>query len=206
MTVNIIKSYISKEDCQLYIDFLEPKATLTERTGIFNAIGYPTSLVASQVNGETGALYGDSDPTNKKLGALFIDIRTAAEEFFGSEIDLCNANYQVLPPGTSNPMHSDTTKLDGSPISKDGTVEEVEWSGLLYLNTCGEDFEGGTLYFPEFDLDYVPQAGDLVVFRGDLEHRHEVKKVLSGHRKNLVFFWGKRGNVSEENRFDVDYT
>jgi predicted 2-oxoglutarate/Fe(II)-dependent dioxygenase YbiX len=205
MILDIVENFISLEECKSYIEFLDPKCYLNERAGIYNALGYPSSLQASKISEETGALVGDASPVNKQLGGLFTEIKKEAEQLFGCELDLCNASYQSLPKGSSNSMHSDTTMLDGSPIAKDGTPEEVEWSGLLYLNTEGLDFKGGTLFFEEFDLEYFPKAGDLVLFKGDLEHRHEVREVLGGDRKNIVFFWAKKGNVSEDNRFDVDY-
>jgi|688.fasta_scaffold00128_49 hypothetical protein len=206
MPITIVEQFISEEDCKRYLSFLEPKATLSERTQIMNALGYPSSLVASKIGKDTGVIPGEQNEINFEIGELFEKIKAKAEDVFGEELDLCNANYQMLPKGSSNPMHSDTTKDDGSPLAKDGSPEEVEWSGLLYLNTNGKDFEGGTLYFEKQDLEYFPKAGDLVIFRGDMEHRHEVRTVLEGERKNLVFFWAKRGNVSDGNRFDVDYT
>lgn len=206
MSVKILKAYVSLEDCFEYINFLDQHSYESERPGIINALGYPTSLAASLTNEETGALHGNDDPVNKKLGKLYEQIKKTAEEFFGVEIDLCQSNYQLLLPGASNPLHADATKLDGSPIQPDGTPEELEWSGLLYLNTYGKDFEGGVISWPEFDIDYYPEAGDLVLFRGDVEHRHGVSEVLSGKRRNIVFFWANRGNVSDVNFFDVNYS
>jgi hypothetical protein len=205
MSVKVIENYVTPEGCASYIEFLDPLSYENGRVGILNALGYASSLEASKIDAESGVVFGNSDPINKALGDLFIKIRSTAETIFSEDMDLCNANYQVLPKGSFNSMHSDTTLLDGSPIAEDGTPEEVEWSGLLYLNSEGSDFKGGTLYFPEFDLEYFPKVGDLVIFKGDLEHRHEVREVLDGDRKNLVFFWAKRGNISDRNRFDVDY-
>lgn len=205
MTVKIIESYVSPKDCFAYSEFLDAHSYESPRKAIVNALGYPTSLVASKTNGETGAIHDDDSEINKKLGQLFVDIKQEAEKFFGVEIDLCQASYQLLLTGAVNGLHADSTKLDGSPIQDDGTPEELEWSGLLYLNTYGKEFTGGTLFFPEFDLSYEPKVGDLVLFKGDVEHRHQVLEVLSGERRNLVFFWANRGNVSDINFFDVDY-
>jgi predicted 2-oxoglutarate/Fe(II)-dependent dioxygenase YbiX len=107
--------------------------------------------------------------------------------------------------GAFNPLHSDTTNLDGTPLQPDGTPEELEWSGLLYLNNNGEDFEGGTIYFPKQDVEILPKAGDLVLFPGDVHHVHEVPEVTKGKRKNLVFFYGREGVVgSDKNFFDLE--
>lgn len=205
MSVKIIENYASIEDCNEYISFLDQHGTPSPRVGIINALGYPSSYIASRTNGETGAIHGDENPTNKKLGALFEKIKISAQEFFGCELDLCQSNYQNLIIGGSNPLHADSTKLDGSPIQEDGSPEEIEWSGLLYLNNYGDDFDGGVLTFPGLDITYFPKAGDLVLFRGDVEHRHAVSEVTSGERKNIVFFWANKGNISDTSFFDVEY-
>lgn len=205
MAVKIIENYVSREDCDRYSEFFDAHSYESSREFFRNALGYPTSKQASLTNAETGVIHGNKEPINLELGALYDRIKADAEEFFGVEIDLCQSNYQLLLPGASNPMHADSTKLDGTPIQPDGTPEELEWSGLLYLNDHGADFEGGTIEWPEFDILYYPKAGDLVLFRGDVEHRHGVSEVLSGERRNIVFFWANKGNVSDENFFDVNY-
>jgi hypothetical protein len=206
MAVKIINGYISEEKAAEFYSYLDGYSLVSRNPNILNALGYPTSAIASQTNEETGVLHGVDHPTNKELGKLFVDIRQTAENFFGTEIDLCQANYQVLLPGAENPIHADAMHLDGSPIQADGPEEEIKWSGLLYLNTHGIDFLGGNLSFPGFNIEYCPVAGDLVLFQGDVEHRHAVSKILSGHRKNIVFFWSDKGNVSEENFFSVGYS
>jgi hypothetical protein len=195
MAVTIIENFISAEEAREYVDFLDPLSNGTER-GIWNALGYPDSLTASTVSEDTGVVFGNSDPTNKNLGALYQRIKTEAERVWGVEMDLCQSNYQMMPVGTKNPLHADAINLDGTPIQPDGEPEELEWSGLLYLNSHGVDFTGGEVEFPEFDLWYRPKVGDLVIFKGDIEHRHGVHEVIAGERRNIVFFWAKRGNVS----------
>lgn len=205
MAVKIIENYISREDCDRYSEFFDAHSYESSREFFRNALGYPSSLIASKTSAKTGVIHDNNEPVNFELGALYDDVKKKAEEFFGVKIDLCQSNYQLLLPGASNPLHADSTKLDGSPIQEDGTPEELEWSGLLYLNTHGEDFEGGMISWPEFDIDYLPKAGDLVLFKGDVEHRHGVSEVTSGERRNIVFFWANKGNVSDENFFDVNY-
>lgn len=204
MTVLVKERYISEEDCKKYIEFLDLHS-YPGQGKIVNALGYESSLAASKINEETGVIPGDPNPINKDLGALFEQTKKYAEEVFGCELDLCQANYQNLLTGAFNPLHADATRLDGTPIHDNEIPQELEWSGLIYLNTQGEDFEGGDIYFPEFDLSYSPKAGDLLLFKGDVEHRHGVHEVTAGNRKNIVLFWANKGNVSGFNFFDVDY-
>jgi hypothetical protein len=196
MPVLIVKDYISKADADRYSEFFDKHSRSTQRPEIINALGYSDSLEASTVDGTTGVILGNNEEINFELGELFTRIKKRAEKFFHVELDLCQSNYQLMLPGGSNPMHADSINLDGSPIQPDGTPEEIEWSGLLYLNTYGEDFTGGEITFPEFALTIKPRFGDLVLFKGDIPHRHGVSVIESGERRNVVFFWAKKGNVS----------
>lgn len=205
MAVKIIENYITLEDCNRYINYFDGK-TFPGQPNMMNALGYPNSLAASKVNAKTGVYLGVTDEINFELGGLYDRIKKEIAEHVGVAVDLCQSTYQVMLEGAFNGLHADSMKLDGTPIQPDGTPDELEFSGLLYLNNYGEDFEGGEVEWPEFDLVYKPKAGDLVLFLGDVEHRHEVKRVLSGERKNIVFFWAREGNVSEGDFFNVDYT
>jgi predicted 2-oxoglutarate/Fe(II)-dependent dioxygenase YbiX len=198
MAVLIKENYVAVEDCLRYRAFLDQYVKETPREGIAGALGYPTSLAASTVSGETGVVFGINEPVNFELGSLYEKIKKDAEDYFSQELDLCQSNYQLMTKGGKNPLHADSINLDGTPIQPDGKPEEIEFSGLLYLSNHEEEFEGGILTFPNFDLTYPPKMGDLVLFKGDVEHQHDVSLVTSGERRNIVFFWARRGNVSDD--------
>lgn len=204
MAVKIIENYVTPEDCSRYMQYFDKK-TFPGQSNMINALGYPNSLAASQVNGKTGIYPGETDEINFELGNLYDRIKIEIAGHVGVPVDLCQSSYQVMLEGAFNGLHADAVKLDGTSIQPDGTPDELEFSGLLYLNNYGEDFGGGEVEWPAFDLLYKPSAGDLVLFHGDVEHRHEVKKVLSGKRKNIIFFWARKGNVSEGDFFNVNY-
>lgn len=50
---------------------------------------------------------------------------------------------------------------------------------LIYLN---DNYEGGEIYFPAYDVCIKPQAGDLVCFPDNEKFVHGVKPILSGTR------------------------
>lgn len=201
MSVSITKNYISEAAAERFCKFLDSHSRTTQRPEIINALGYSDSLEASTVDESTGVILGNNEEVNFELGLLFRQIKEKAQAFFRLDLDLCQSNYQLMLPGGSNPTHADSVNLDGSPIQPDGTPEEIEYSGLLYLNAYGKDFTGGEIVFPEFDLIIKPEVGDLVLFKGDIPHRHGVNVVESGERKNIVFFWAKKGNVSSGRMF-----
>ncbi len=50
---------------------------------------------------------------------------------------------------------------------------------LIYLN---DNYSGGEIYFPEYDIEIKPKAGDLICFPDNPNYVHGVKKVESGTR------------------------
>ena len=119
--------------------FLDPLCKPSPRFGISGTLGYPTSAVAAAVGKTVRAINGyentPSEVTVTKLENLYSYIQETLEKFYDVDMDLVNCNYQILTPGAENPLHSDSTKLDGSPWRDDGIPEELEYSALLYLNT-----------------------------------------------------------------------
>lgn len=57
---------------------------------------------------------------------------------------------------------------------------------LVYLN---EEFEGGELVFPDYDLTIKPKAGDLLMFPSGHQYRHWVTPVISGTRYYFSSFF-----------------
>ena len=69
--------------------------------------------------------------------------------------------------------HTDFAKMP------DDTYEQVTATILAYL--CDEEgFEGGEIYFPDYDVTIKPKKGSVIIF-GDTV-RHGVNDVLSGQR------------------------
>ena len=69
------------------------------------------------------------------------------------------------------------------------TFNSYHFSCLLYFNGH-EDFEGGDLYFPQFDNFVLePKAGRLAMFIGDTKHYHGVTEVTDGIRYTISSFY-----------------
>lgn len=202
----IIDNFISAEDARDLTNLLDPLLKDTPRPHMRGALGYETSAVASQVGYGIPAVDGFEGTPQESLVKKLEDVikltKKTLEDNFLVEMDLVNCTYQELSEGASNPMHSDSTKLDGSPWRDDGIEEELEFSALIYLNDYGIDFSGGEIEFPNQKVTIKPTCGQLVFFKGDVEHIHEVKPVLGGLRKNLVFFFARKGNVSSIHYFE----
>jgi hypothetical protein len=205
----IINNFLTEEECKTLTTLLDPLAKPSPREGIDTALGFRNSSLAS-VAGISAPIseelnYSEYPSEIDLLTRVFLDVKLKFEEVFGTSAALTQGLYQVMNIGGLNDLHSDTTDLDGNPLQPDGTPEEMEWSGLLYLNTCGIDYVGGEIVFPKQDLSLAAKAGDLVIFPGDFEHVHSVNVVTEGQRKNLVFFYGRPENIgSERSFFDID--
>jgi hypothetical protein len=66
--------------------------------------------------------------------------------------------------------------------SSDGN-DQIKYGFVYYLN---EDYVGGQIYYPEYDLELQPTKGLLVLHPGDIEHG--VNEVISGVRLNMTAF------------------
>jgi Rps23 Pro-64 3,4-dihydroxylase Tpa1-like proline 4-hydroxylase len=200
----IIENLFSPEELDkiLYYCYIAERQS-NAHTGITGAFGVRTSLEADKISrGEPIVpLTGDAreDESIWAITEAFLRSKAEVEKFFGQEMSFTNAMYAGMPEGTKNPLHYDNHSIyNDKPNNED---EESEWSAILYLNECGKDYEGGQIRFPKQDLTIAPKAGMLVLFEGTLEYPHEVLEVTSGHRRTLVLFLGKKGNVSDRALF-----
>jgi hypothetical protein len=64
-------------------------------------------------------------------------------------------------------------------------------SAIVYFN---DNYEGGEIEFPNFDVIYKPKAGDILVFPSIFTYNHNVKEITSGTRYAAVnwFSYAKR--------------
>lgn len=197
----IIENFISDEEIDMFVEFLDKHVKPNhQREGILACLGYGTSLEASEVGYTRSAMNGFENTPEQEvvdaIGRMVVATKEAMEAEFGELMDTVNFNYQQVIEGGSGSLHSDNSTLEGDPLQPDGTPEEVEWSGLLYFNTCGVDYEGGEIEFPKQNLIIRPKRGQLVMFPGNVNYPHEVLTVKSGIRKNFVSFFARKGNVS----------
>ena len=58
-------------------------------------------------------------------------------------------------------------------------------TAILYLNSCGADYEGGLLRFSSTQQEVIPQKGLLVGFLSGPEYQHEVTRIQRGFRYNI---------------------
>jgi hypothetical protein len=85
-------------------------------------------------------------------------------------------------PGLEQHPHADKQLNDGSP----NPFPTYDINSLFYYN---DNYTGGELYYPQYDLEIKPSPGLAVAHPGDINYLHGVKAVLSGERFTTPSFY-----------------
>jgi hypothetical protein len=184
--IKIIKNFIDQDDVKQIYKFAK---TINEwladgAEDIYNEDGVCTysawywkdrqcsSEILQRISPE---IYDLVDFYIDKMGAL-------AGEFF-------NCKLEKRPPciirwfaGIEQQPHADKQLLDGSP----NPFKEYDVNSLFYYN---DDFEGGELYYPDFDIVVKPEPGLAVIHPGDIHYLHGVKMITAGERFTTPAFY-----------------
>ena len=91
------------------------------------------------------------------------------------------------PPPAHRAAQGESYKYDVAHVDR-ANVASYDYSAVLYLNTYGDDFEGGEFRFVDGKSDEVvqPRAGRCVLFPSGYEHLHRVCRVTKGSRYALA--------------------
>jgi hypothetical protein len=87
-------------------------------------------------------------------------------------------------PGNEQQPHADKQLNDGSP----NPFPLYDINSIIYWNGPPE-FEGGQLYYPDFDLELEVKPGMAVAHPGDINYLHGVRPVLRGERWTTPSFY-----------------
>lgn len=126
-----------------------------------------------------------------ELGELALDVakavtlayRDAIVPFFGAQLDTFSApSVLKYRPGGKYDAHSDSEYWDRGQGQWIKSIDR-DYSLLLYVN---DDYQGGALYFPNFELRLQPKCGMLVAFPSDHRYLHAAEPLVSGERLVIV--------------------
>ncbi len=109
-------------------------------------------------------------------------MKLAMQEYYKVELSERPPVVIKWNPGTEQQPHADKQLNDGSP----NPFPDYDINSLFYYN---DNFTGGELYYPEFDLEIKPKPGLAVAHPGDIYYLHGVKKIISGHRYTTPAFY-----------------
>jgi hypothetical protein len=116
------------------------------------------------------------------------EIQKQIEFKFGRPLEPAEAGIRRWDAGEEQALHADGENRDGSP----NNTYIVDYGSVIYIN---QNFVGGEIYFPQYDLEITPEAGMLVYFPSSKYYLHGVRKILQGIRYTSPHFW-----VPEKNR------
>ena len=154
--IHIIKDYISKEEAFEIINEVCDKRELNPPNK------KRAMLVLPEEKYSAGYVDGICDVVGYKFG---VDV-----------IDFANTHIRKWYPGEFQDPHSDCEAIFSykykfakmTPINNFSSIF-IEYAVLLYLN---DDYEGGEIYFPDYDLKIKPEIGDLIFFPGTQRYMH----------------------------------
>lgn len=198
----ILEEYLESDEVDSMLLYLDKVQKPSYNITMSGALGYRTSVEADamSMDNPVARLTGtpEDDASILKTTEVILRIKEEMNKYFDMEFALVNCNYTIMHTGSWNGLHADSSELDGSPIPES---KELHYSALIYLNSHGEDYEGGKLFFPLQDIEVSPKKGTVVFFKGDYTRPHGVTTVESGDRKALVLFLTNAGNTSDEPLF-----
>ena len=198
MSVQTIDDFISEDDAKAIIRDLSPYLVPSERFGMAETRFKDYMGILKNIFDGKPVLDGKADAPGL---ALFTEtVNNVAKEinnFYGVDVVPINPMMALISKGGQNRgLHCDSVQLDGSPWNDGNTLlDDLEFSALVYLNSCGTDYTGGEISFPNQDIKITPKAGQMIFFVGDVDHPHGVAEVTSGERYALILFYGRSDRV-----------
>ena len=111
------------------------------------------------------------------------DIKKYIEKAYNLEKNIYPDSISICRwfPGNEQFPHADDMKN----VNVSGFEHRV-FASIIYLNT---NFTGGVTYYPDYNIEVVPEKGKLAVHPGDSSHMHGVTKVGSDIRYTIASFW-----------------
>ena len=109
-------------------------------------------------------------------------VQKLIEYKFGRKLESGSFGIRRWDEGELQEPHADGESFDGVP----NETYIVDYGSIVYLN---DNYTGGELYFPAYDLCFKPKAGTLVFFPSSTCYIHGVKPVTGGIRYTAPHFW-----------------
>jgi len=129
------------------------------------------------------------DQRNKNGTILIPKLNIINKMIIDMQKYLSNSKFLIKEVEYFNVMHWHSTGANGTRhADNDKDINpNCSYGCVLYLN---DDYSGGELYYPEYDLYFKPQLGDMIFHESKLIH--EIQTVTSGIRfamnNNLSFY------------------
>jgi Rps23 Pro-64 3,4-dihydroxylase Tpa1-like proline 4-hydroxylase len=114
---------------------------------------------------------------NKNLANIFYKTLFASEKDYMSDYGVYFSDhdaYQILKYGEGQYFKN---HIDDHPSY------HRRLSSVYYIN---DDYQGGEINFPRFNISYKPKANEMIIFPSTYVYNHSVSEVVSGTRYAVV--------------------
>lgn len=196
---NIIihNSFFSQEDLNKMLSFC------SNHTAWLNSVFYTKGKL--QTYPDQRAIFYNASPEVSDLFTKILNlIKDKIEWTYGTRIipkKTESESVRKWSPGDSQEIHADNERENGGFISleyitdQDQYLDEtedslpndfIEYSSVFYIN---DDYSGGELFFPEYDIKIKPKAGTFVTWPSNAKYMHGVCEITDGYRYTIPGIW-----------------
>lgn len=184
--INVYRGALTRDKCQSFIETLESHLNgqtsyLWSGAQVTNSAEVDTEARNAKDFKFNSTGLGPRNEENAKLydmhDSVFRAVKTCVDDYgryWGVGIQAYEAfNFvKYEGAGTHFKIHADH-----------GPTYVTTVSIVVYLN---DDYEGGEIYFPRFDLSHKPEVGDIVVFPSTYVYEHASQDMISGTKYSVV--------------------
>lgn len=160
--IKIINNFISKQECDSIIESLKSKQHVEHVLQIDDKKN-PTVKRKSYM-GINEALLQQSK------------VKEILENTYDVKVTSGSAHIAKWETGQKLELHVDDL----------GRTSYNHMATILYLN---EDYEGGEIEFPTYNLSLKLATGSLIMFPGNMNYPHSVKPIISGFRYTMPMWF-----------------
>jgi hypothetical protein len=168
--VKIIKNFLSEEDCQKYINFIDKNL---DRFNAYSGNRYPPKRFTirfgrdDEFPQEANFTFEKIEEIKEDLAHTITGVVSVAESLMRKRLYLTSFFLSKNIPGSFLSPHRDA----GHPTENN----HLDYNALIYLNTL---VGNGQIVFPDWGVEIEPELGDLVIFdTKDPMATHLVKEV-----------------------------
>lgn len=188
--IMVLENYLDAATCDRWTDYFSRQVSRPVRIQNVNALapGGAPSFVPDERRVTERVSLGSLEVEVKRV--LFGAYREVVLPHFGAELDwMDRPDVLKYEPGGRYIVHSDNEYWDASAGRWVRSMDR-DFSVLLYIN---EDYEGGAVYFHNFDIRVQPSRGMLIAFPSDHRYLHAAEDTLSGTRYAVVCWSSIKG-------------
>lgn len=183
----VVEGFLGTGVCEEWCEFMNSRPTASLPVQDVSNFKSSKQVLWEQHEGRITETIDLEDKKKDVLREVVRGYRDYATRFFETDLDTIEqpSVLKYLPGGRYN-AHSDSEYWSDHDHQWIRSLER-DYSILLYLN---DGFEGGGLFFPNFNFRLEPKRGMLVAFPSDHRYLHAAEPLLSGIRFAVVS-WAK---------------